>query len=231
MKKCIRCQLIFHSSNRLHCLYCDSLLVDSDMEEVLQLSAEKSFEEKMAKAEPLSHERIQFLVGSFFKTKSFTFKYQFNRNQFKMSKAFPRAFIEPLDISFFIKIPWFFVDIFDSWILRLTYTGYCSQCNWKYQKLSEQQEHTQRDCEYNKEYNDVLNGILDGQIARNEVRLEKEAARKIQNGQKSAYHDLCVRRKQFESFVDILTILLSMGLMALLLIKLTMPIFGKIYDF
>ncbi|HOW35716.1 MAG TPA: hypothetical protein PL155_04820 [Candidatus Omnitrophota bacterium] len=232
MKKCIKCQIIFYTASRIRCLYCDSQLESASMEEVMQLGSETTNRGKMSRIqESISHQRSQYLVSSFFRARSFSFVYAFSRNQLKMGKQFKRFLVQPLDLTFFIKIPWVLIDLIDSILFHVVYTGFCPQCGWKHKKMTAQGDHTSDDCVYNKEYSAVVNEIFSGEIVRNEEEFERRAGEIIKQGKRSAYHDLCSRKRDFESFIDVITILISMGLLIYLVVRTILPIFGSIYDF
>lgn len=232
MKKCVRCQIIFHNDHRLYCLYCDSSLQAASTDEIFQLGAgTKAIEKVMKSKELMTPERLQHLAGSYFKTKSISFFYGFCRNQLKMGRDFKRFLVQPIDFSFVIKIPWVFVDLADSVAFRLMYTGYCDKCQWKYKRFTERDVHSEDDCLYNREYTTILNDILNGEIVRNEAQFEQSSQERIQQGKRSAYRDLCSRKKDFETFTDIVGALISISIIIYILARLTMPMFGAIYDF
>ena len=157
MRKCERCQLTFYSNRRLYCLYCDSRLVEVyvDRETVFE-NLEPTAQKITAAREPMTHQRMEFLVGSYFKSKSFTFSYSFSRNQFKMGEKFPRFLIQPVRFDFLIKIPWLLIDLLDSILFRLVFNGFCPHCRWKHSKSFEAEPHDPRECEYNREYGIVV---------------------------------------------------------------------------
>ena len=232
MKKCLNCQLVFYSDSRLHCLCCDSPLEEATIEEIALSRVEAPSEKKAFKAEePMDFGRIQYIASSYFKTKSFLFLYFLARQELKIGKRFKRPLIYPIDFTFLVRIPWLIIDLIDSSIFHLTYKGFCEECQWKYKSITQRGLHNYLECDYNKEYSAILNAIVSGEIANNEVRFKEEALEKVGQGKRSAYHDLCLRKKGIETFVDVLAILISFGLIICLLARLVMPIFGSIYDF
>ena len=112
MRKCLRCQIIFHSDQRLNCLYCDTRLSDADFGEIARGTSPK--ERIFQKEENIKHVRMEYLVGSYFKNKTFSFLYNFSRNELKLGKEFKRFFIQPIDFTSVIKIPWIVINIIDS---------------------------------------------------------------------------------------------------------------------
>ena len=231
MKKCVRCQIIYHADARNYCLYCDTQLMDASFDEIFTISAETDALGKMVKSEEsITHGRMEQFVSSYFRTKTFSFLYAFNRNEFKISKEFKRFFVQPIDFAVIIKIPWMVIDLVDSLFVRLFYGGFCPECNWKYRNLLSK-GHAKQECDYNKEYSSILEQILNGGIVHSEDKFAAEALQKVKEGKRSAYYNLCSRRKTIESLLDISTILASLGLIVFIITKLTMPIFGAIYDF
>lgn len=97
--------------------------------------------------------------------------------------------------------------------------------------MTTQGQHSLKECEYNKEYATIVNQILSGQILRVEDEFKEQALEKAKKGERSAYNDLCSRKKNFESFLDIMIILLSLGFWIFLVILVAMPILGAIYGF
>jgi len=231
MKKCVQCDIEF-PEQRMYCIYCDSPLMDAKKAETVKFIPQASVSKKALKIDdPNSLKGMQYLVSRYFRSKSFSFLYAFSRNQFKMGKKFDRILIQPFDFSVFIKIPLVLVNIVDSFILRLIYKGYCEKCEWKCRVLSTDVDHSGEECDYNTEYGIVLEEILSGKIIKDESKLEQLADLKEKHGKRSAYHHLCSRKRDFEIFIDGISILMSVILIFYIFAKLIMPIFGSIYDF
>ncbi len=224
MKKCIKCEIVFHSDYRTHCLYCDSFLITIASDEVFRLEAQTSVLEEAIKAQgPVSHDRMEYIVASYFRSKSLSFRYAFCRSEYFMGKGFKRFFIQPLDLSFLIRIPWFFINLIDSLFCRVTYGGFCEKCSWKISG-----SHSPQECEYHQEYSKILSEILNGKITKSEERFGAVAAEKIRQGKRSAYHDLCARKKGVEIFFDIVVIISSMGVIIYGLVRMAMPLLDRV---
>ncbi|MFA5059158.1 MAG: hypothetical protein WC676_00825 [Candidatus Omnitrophota bacterium] len=232
MKKCDRCDIVFHSGSRLTCLYCDSILFEVEASEALKIQEKTLFKKQIDKTQKASNQdHAQYLVGSYFRARSFAFMYSFSRNQLKMGKAFKRFLIQPINFSFVIRIPWLVINLLDSMMIHMEYQKYCAKCDWKYRSSFDEKTHLAQECEFNQEYTSILNRILTGDIVKDEELIEKAAQEKLKLGKRSAYFQLCSRKNTTESVLDIFIILFSMSLIVYVVVKTFMPIFGNIYDF
>ena len=226
------CELVFHSEDETHCLFCDTPLRDASMADITRFNAPATFGEKAADTQaPLTHERMQNIAANYFRTTSFSFLYSLSRHEFKIGERFRRFLIQPVNPGFIIKLPWLIINVVDSVFFRLAYRGFCDRCQSKYHTLAAAGKHTQEECEYNQEYLALLNSILSGEIVRDESRFEQLAQQKTRLGKRSAYRDLYSRHKGAENSSDIITMLISVGLIVYLAARLVIPIFGVIYDF
>ena len=232
MKRCLQCNIDFKEEDRYYCLYCDSPLVDAARPETVKFVPVTSVREKSLRLqEPKNLRGVLDLAGRFFKIKSFFFSYSLCRNQFKRGRKFPRFLVQPMDISFIIKIPLAVVDVVDSILFRFIYEGYCETCQWKYPNTAAHIGHSPYHCDYNREYALILDEISKGTIVHQEEKFEQLANLKVSHGKHSAYRDLFSRRKTLEFFVDVSMIIFSLSLVVFLAAKAVMPVFGLIYDF
>lgn len=94
-------------------------------------------------AEAQGLRQIQDVLGSYFRIRSFAFMYSFCRHQIRFGEKFERFFVEPVSFLALIKIPWMVINMLDSLVVRLTYQGYCRECQWKYKRLSGSGGHSQ----------------------------------------------------------------------------------------
>jgi hypothetical protein len=222
MKKCMRCNIVFHWAKRMRCLYCDALLLTvekDDTETSLALSAAKNIMATVVKDRNLmGHGRMQYIIGSYFRTRTFQFMYRFSRNELKVGKDYRRFLVQPLNLSWFLVLPWIIINFLDSIIFRVIYNGYCEKCGWKFNKMGSHAEHDPKDCAYKQEYTTIVEDILSGRILKTEERLQEQAAEKVGHGLKSAYRDLCESERISSKFLDILSILVSVLVVIYLLI-------------
>lgn len=236
MKKCMKCNLLFELEERTRCLYCNTLLTQLDPEETNEYDlleealGEKAMEAKrdiiaqMIKDRRVkSHNRMQYIIGSYFRTRTFHFMYCFSRNEFKMGKGFSRFMVQPFNTSHFFIIPWVFIDIFDSLWLRLTLQSYCKKCGWKFSALTGP-EHDPKKCDYCREYSLIIDDILTGRVTQTERVFKKQSLEKLSLNQRSAYHDLCSQKKLLSSILDVLCVWFSISLMLALLVYLSWPL-------
>jgi hypothetical protein len=170
-----------------------------------------------------AHTRLQFIISSYFRTRTIHFMYAFSRNNFKMGPAFKRELIQPFHLMSFLMLPWLVLDIFDSFLCRLIYTKYCPKCGWKFYKLTSDGDHDHMECEYNREYKEVINSILDGSIMRKEDEFRRLGMMRRSAGRRSAYWELCHGKQFFSSVFDIICIWFSICLWLILLIAICFP--------
>ena len=99
MKKCNRCKIVFHNDERSKCLYCDTTLLTVDRDDTLGFRDDKDFDpnligddikrgvtvlkEVLSEWEMGEYLRAQYVVGTYFKVRTFKFMYDFSRNHFK----------------------------------------------------------------------------------------------------------------------------------------------------
>jgi len=235
MRRCPSCAVTFVEEERTRCLYCDTLLMateeeDTDLRErhnleffngaynpvIQQVVEERGIE---------THTRLQFIVASYFRTRTFHFMHLFSRKDFLKGKVFRRPFIQPIDWTSLLILPWMIVNIFDTIYCRLSYRKYCPQCGWKFYKFerSRHEDHNHRECAYNKEYQRVIDEILSGNILYSEKEFRRLGKMKKAAGYRSAYWDLCARKEYFSGVLDITCIWFSIGLWTLVIIWLSLP--------
>jgi len=172
-----------------------------------------------------THDHMRYIIGSYFRLQTFHFLYCFSRNEFKMGPDYKRFWIQPLNFTSILMLPWVLVDIVDSLFFRLIYTGYCKECNWKY--IGRDVPHNPQQCAYNKEYTALINEILTGHIARSEEGFQKQAMAKIKEGQHSAYVDLRGRKSKYEGVLDVACIWFSCGLIVYGIVVVLFPLVVK----
>jgi len=237
MKKCAKCNIVFHSEDRTRCLYCDTLLMDSE-----EGAASNSFNYYDAggfhlgktiitkilgdQEDVVEHGRMQFVISSYFRSRTFHFMYAFSRNHYLMGKKFPRTFIQPIGLFSLLMIPWALWNLIDTFFVRMLYHGYCDVCQWKYVKFSGAQDHDPRYCEYNKEYEAIIRDILSGDITKTEDGFKDIALAKRKQNKRSAYNDLCSSKKYMSWLLDIICIWFSISLMILAVVMTLLPHFS-----
>ena len=144
MKRCSRCKIVFHLHDRTRCLYCEALLLEVSPEDIAQGQSPANIGGtqpvqpilqhilKSYDAQNLAH--IQLIMGNYFRARTFHTMYSFCRNEFKMGKTFKRFWIQPLNVTSFLMIPWVIYNFLDSLLIRTMYDGFCPKCGWKYKK-------------------------------------------------------------------------------------------------
>ena len=234
MKECPRCKITFHLDDRTRCLYCDSLLVAVDEDKtnlnaavgdlgMLGIAVEPVLQRVVNEHGIEAHTRLQFIIASYFRTRTFHFMYAFSRNHFKMGARFDRYLVQPFNLTSFLLLPWLAINLVDSVICRFIYTKYCTKCGWKFYRTESNGEHLHRECEYNREYKEVIDAILTGSIVQREKEFKQLGLMKRHAGRRSAYWDMCRRRDFFSSILDVTCIWFSICLWILLVIYLVFP--------
>jgi hypothetical protein len=212
---------------RARCLYCDTILVTTDRQEEAKKSpaflagfsiAQGIVRKLFVGRASDNHARTQFLIGNYFKIRTFSFMYTFSRNEYKMGRTYQRALIQPLSVYSFFLIPWVVYNILDTIFFRLTYNTYCEKCQCKFIRYAGQKEHNPDECEYNREYSAVVNDIVSGRITETESNLKWLAGKKIQAKKKSAYRDLCAGEKGWQPVMDVMCIWFSICLVVITLV-------------
>lgn len=235
MKKCPRCSIIFHLDERMRCLYCDALLMTVDREEIGTMPAgqvtgigrfklaNNIIKRILTEWQVENVGRMQFLVSSYFRTRTFHFVYSFSRNDHKRGQEYRRFLIQPVNIYSILVIPWVIYDVLDSFFFRFLYNGYCKKCGWKYIRRIQEEVHSPTECEYNQEYGAVIDSILSGKIAQAEAGFKRLAAEKVAVGKRSAYNDLCSRHHVTSSIFDVLCIWVSVCFLLGILVAMLFP--------
>ncbi|HSV43890.1 MAG TPA: hypothetical protein VLJ10_04980 [Candidatus Bathyarchaeia archaeon] len=233
MKECPRCKITFHLDDRLRCLYCDTLLrtVDEDqtdlqhkMEAGLLGTGAQPVVNQVAQERGIQAQtRLQFIVSSYFRTRTFHFMYAFSRNDFKRGPTFKRELIQPFHVTSLLALPWLALNIVDSFVCRFLYTHYCPRCGWKFFRADVKGEHVREECDYNREYEKVVDAVLSGEIIREEEQFKRLGLMKKNARLRSAYWDLSAHTDFFSSILDLVCIWFSVCLWILLLVALTFP--------
>ncbi len=233
VKRCPRCDVVFHLNERTRCLYCDCFLVTGErgghtqtgmVSAMTQMKADRRVINLILKDRGIEGlGRLQRVVSDFFRTRSFHFIYRFSRQEFRIGQDFRRALIQPLNITSFLTIPWVVWNLIDSVVVRVLWNGYCGKCRCKFRKVREKQEHDPRDCAYAREYAMVIDSILTGKICEDERKFRDLARQKEREGLPSAYRELCEERRYFSPLLDIITIWFSISLIILAAVIVAFP--------
>ena len=236
MKKCIKCKITFHFDDRVRCLYCNALLMQAERDDTLDVEdilakdgfdSEKFILKQIIRDRKLNaYGRKEFIVGSYFRTRKFHFLYFFSRHEFMIGRKFKRLLVQPLDMSWFLKLPWIAVDLVDTLFIRLFYNSYCEKCNWKFPGFGSK-HHDKVSCEYSKEYSFVIEDILSGKIVKNEKEYADNAKIKIAAKKKSAYHDLCKEQYAFSGVIDFFCVWISVCIFIFIIVKFISPVLSS----
>jgi len=235
LKRCSRCDVVFHYEERTRCLYCDTLLMTVDHEAfdkkvnyysmaTAGFSIGRTLIDKLLgdrKAE--EHGRMQFIIGSYFRSRTFHFMYAFSRNNYLMGQNYSRFLVQPIGLYSGLMLPWLIWDFIDTFIVRLLYHGYCEKCGWKYMKLTGRQEHDPEACNFKKEYAAIIEDVLTGRIAQSEEEFKQIASAKIKAGKKSAYQELCSPKNYMSWILDIACIWVSIVVVTVAVVSLVLP--------
>ena len=238
MKKCPRCKVVFKDDAQFHCLYCEgSLMSAHDVDFVEDEQASSGMAKAMASAkeltfnEKLTHDRKDYLMGTFFRGSTFLSSFRFNLNDLKKGKEYKRFLIRPMDISSVIKIPWIFVNVIYSAFFYLLPKKYCPTCGWKYISSHGETKHDKDECLYNQEYNLIEEEVFSGKVFVDLDPIRQISDARIKQGKPSALRDLLKRNLRWEKSLDLVAILASIIIYVYILTLLAMPILDNIYQF
>ena len=164
-----------------------------------------------------------YIIGSYFRTRTFYSTYFLCRNDLKIGADYPRFLVRPIDIATFLALPWFLVNIYDSIVFRFLYIGFCQKCGYKYHPERRIVGHKKEECDYYQEYTSVIHDIMTGNIVKTEDDHLKRANEKYVQGKRSAYVDLCSQKNGFSAFLDIMTVWVTVCLYLYLIVRLSFP--------
>ncbi len=237
MKRCSRCKIVFHLNDRTRCLYCESILLEISGEDLAQMQKTVNIGGNQPVQPILRHilknyqsenlAAIQLIMGNYFRARTFHFMYAFCRNEFKMGQAYKRFWIQPLNITSFLMVPWVVFNFFDSIFFRAIYAGFCPKCGWKYKREGYATGHNADQCEYNREYKALMDDIMNGRIAKTEMEFKRVAFKKEKAKQRSCYNELCAPKNPIEGFLDIFCIWFSICVLIVICVALTFPLLIK----
>ena len=234
MKKCIRCDIVFYLEERLRCLYCDSILMSVPTQDQAVLIDDKPFDVFRGVGDFLKSagrgdlDRKQYILGGYFRSRTFSSMYALCRNDFKMGKEYPRFLIRPMSFIDVLSLPWCLINLVDSVLFRFFYIGFCEKCQCKYRPRLVVVGHEKNECEYYREYTAVVRDIMTGRIAMTEAQHKQQAREKIAKGQRSAYQDLCSQKNGVHAFLDITSIWVTVCLAIYLIARLAAPVILKL---
>ena len=231
MKKCIRCNLIFQSEERVRCLYCGSPLTfttELEARGAILFSGStdpfRGFNDFLKAAGRQELDRKQYILGSYFHSRSFGFMYAFCRNDLKHGKTYSRFFIRPVDFFSLLSLPWLLINVIDSILFRSCYGGFCEKCQYKYWPQGDIIGHEADECAYYQEYSRIVDDIMSGQITQTENKLRQQAKEEIEQGKRSAYRDLCSQKNGIDAFWDVTGIWITICLLLYLMVRLVSPL-------
>ena len=228
MQKCLRCNIVFQSADRVRCLYCDALLTrvseGGEASSGPWLSRESPLIEQIIRNRRISGgAQFAYVLSNYFRIRSFHFAYAFSRHEYKMGREFKRWMVQPMSSVYLLILPWVVVNLLDSLLIRMTHNGYCEKCRWKYSPRHNIIGHDTKECEYNLEYSSIVKDIISGRILTNEDEYRTAGLARLNKGEKSAYFDLCARESYLSSFVDMAFVVFSVFLMIAFLVWIIFP--------
>ncbi len=223
MRRCYKCLSEYPDDGVVRCIHCDTLLVAVDENELAYFKRDEpeagnSLVNRNRRIG--DHGHMLYILGSFFKNRTFVFSYSLSRNDMKLGKGYQRLLVQPLNFSVLFKIPWIFINILDSFLFRFIYEDCCEKCNYK---IRSRKEHSNESCEYNQEYFRIILEVLSGRIGFTEKAIQEKALEKIAAGRRSAYYDLRFRKALFERVMDAVCVVISVGIIFGLIVYLLFP--------
>ena len=234
MRKCQRCNITFDDERLVGCIYCESILVrvHTDRPEESVISSAQDIE-PLASGRTLTHQNKDYLMGILLRRRTFLSSFAFSCNDIKRSKKATRFFVQPIDVGYVVKIPWLIINIVYSFFFHMLHSRYCPRCNTRYFVFYhfQQDQHPKDACEYCQEYNLISDEIFSKKERVDLRALRKESDERIRRGKRSALYDLTHRKVALERFLDVLSIFVSIFLYGYIVVRVSMPVFAKIYQF
>ena len=232
----MRCNFIFHSEEQNRCLYCDSVLMSVGENPGSLMMDTQPFDVFLSDADFLKSagrgelDRKHYIIGSYFRSWSFSSMYFLCRNDFKMGKDYARFFIKPMDFPVLLSLPWVLLNVVDSIVFRFFNLGFCEKCQRKYRLRRGIVGHDKEECEYNRDYTTIVYDIINGRITMTEDEHKKISREKVALGRHSAYQDLCAQKNSYSTFWDIMTILATICLLIYLAVRLMFPLLSQFFQ-
>ncbi len=221
MKICKRCRL-FHREDSLLCTRCRGDLEEISFYDALQLTRKKSLKDKISgKKKKLPDAYKQHYIMGYLGDSSLFLLFDLYRNRLKHGRRLKRFFIQPVNFTAALNIPWFFFNVIASNIFHLHYTGYCPRCHCKVNPRL----HDKEECAYNIEYFQILDDILSGEIVETKALYRKRAHESTPPDKKNPYSDLFLRNKKAEMILDFLSVGFSIFLWIFLAVYVSYPMF------
>lgn len=197
--------MLFQESSR-QCAVCGNLLKETSLKETLEITRKKSFKQRIGTEDTETSDAYkQYFIRKYLGDGSLFLLYDLCKNRLKHGSKPERFFIQPVDFTALLNIPWFFFNIISTNMFHMQYISFCRRCNCK----SIPAFHSPEECDYNIEYFNILDDILSGDIVDTKKIYEEHTKEKKLKGEKSAYNDLFNRKVRKEVFFDVLSIGLS----------------------
>lgn len=237
MKKCPRCRVVYKEDAQMKCLYCEGSLLTAKEADFIGESQNKGSAFDLSKAKELkfqdkiTHDRKEYLIGTFFRGSTFLSSYRFNLHELKKGRAAKRFFIRPPDLGTLIKIPWLFVNVIYSMVYFFTPKSYCAKCGYQYIPAHGEAQHDPAECSYNQEYDMIEQEVFSGKVFIDLDPVRQISDAKVKKGQRSALRELLNRNMTWEKTLDVISIIVSIIIYVYLLVLIAMPLLNKIYHF
>lgn len=237
MKKCPRCRVVYKEDTQLKCLYCEGSLLTAREADFISESQHKDSALDMSKAkelrfqDKLTHDRKDYLMGTFFRGSTFLSSYRFNLQELKKGREVKRFFIRPPDLGTLIKIPWLFVNVIYSIVYYFTPKLFCPKCGYQFIPAHGEAVHDPVECSYNQEYEMIQKEVFSGKVFIDLDPIRQISDAKVKKGQRSALRDLLSRNMTWEKTLDVVSIVVSIIIYVYLLALIAMPLLDNIYHF
>lgn len=219
MKECLSCHTFFRES-AMQCQQCGGRVNEISLGQALE-HTRKRFLRHFSEDKNIHifDPHTQYVVSSYFNNHSLFLYFDLNKNQLKYGRSFERFFIQPVNLTAFINLPWFFYNLLYTNYFHLTYTDYCLKCHCKHLKGY----HSREECEYNIAYFQILCDVLNGDIVYTKKVYEEYYRERKGQREPNPFADLNKRHKGVEFALDLLSISLSVLLWIYLMVYVGFP--------
>jgi hypothetical protein len=219
MKECLSCHTFFKEST-MRCQGCSGALKEVSLGEALEHTRKKFLrhfsEDKNIR---IFDPHTQYVVSSYFNNHSLFLYFDLSKHQLKYGRHFERFFIQPVNLTAFINVPWFVFNLLYTNYFHLFYTAHCAVCNCKHLE----DHHPKEECEYNGVYFQILCDVLNGDIVYTKKVYEEYYRENKEKRIPNAFADLSKRHKRVEFFLDLLSISLSLFVWLYLFVYVGFP--------
>lgn len=190
----------------MSCHHCGKKLKEISLREALEHTRKRFLQHfSEDKSIKIFDPHTQYVVSSYFNNHSLFLYFDLSKNQLKYGRQFDRFFIQPLNLTALINLPWLVFNVLYSNYFHIFYRARCPICNCKHLPW----HHTKEECEYNVVYFQILCDVLNGDIVYTKKVYETYSREQQDQHALNAFANLNKRNKGVEFALDLLSISFS----------------------